>query len=287
MKKRSLGILILSFIYIFSFLIGLIVFNLIENQFDIIISLLISDVVATVFVWLCGVIFKSASVYDPYWSVQTVFIYVSLLVKYNNFNLGNIIFFIFILFWAVRLTYNFIHGFHDLSYVDWRYKMLKEKTKGFYQLVNLFGICMFPTLIVFSASIPAFLYVIKDIQSNPFNIIGLLIMFLGTMLELKSDIDMSKFKKTRSSNKEIIRAGLWKWSRHPNYLGEILFWYGVALVYIVNDIKCWYTIIGAILNMIMFLVISIPMAEKNLIKYKEGYELYKSDTRMLLPLRKK
>lgn len=287
MKKKVLGIVVLFIVYVLAFLLGLFIFNIVEEEFNILISLLISDIIATIFVWLCGVILKSASVYDPYWSVQTALIYVSLQIKYNNFSLESILFLMFILFWAVRLTYNFIHGFHDLSYVDWRYKMLKEKTKGFYQLVNLFGICIFPTLIVFIASIPAFLYVIKDIQSSPFNIIGLLIMFLGTMLELKSDIDMSKFKKTRSSNKEIIRVGLWKWSRHPNYLGEILFWYGVALVYIVNDIKCWYIIIGAILNMIMFLVISIPMAEKNLIKYKEGYELYKSDTRMLLPLRKK
>lgn len=286
MKKKVLGIVVLFIVYVLAFLLGLFIFNIVEEEFNILISLLISDIIATIFVWLCGVILKSASVYDPYWSVQTVLIYVSLQIKYNNFSLGSILFLMFILFWAIRLTYNFIHGFNDLSYIDWRYKMLKEKTKGFYQVVNLLGICMFPTLIVYLASIPAFLYVINGIDDNLLSIIGFVIMFLGTMLELKSDFDMAKFKKIRSSKNDIIRVGLWKWSRHPNYLGEILFWYGVALVYIVCDFEHWYVIIGAMLNMLMFLFISIPMAENNLKKYKENYEIYKDKTRMLLPIKK-
>ena len=218
MKKKILGSLVLFIVYVLAFILGLFIFNIIEEEFNILISLLISNVISTVFVWICGVILKSASVYDPYWSVQTVLIYVSLQIKYNNFSLGSILFLVFILFWAIRLTYNFIHGFNGLSYIDWRYKMLKEKTKGFYQIVNLLGICMFPTLIVYIASIPAFLYVIEGIDVNPLSIIGFVIMFLGTMLELVSDLNMAKFKNERTNKSEIIRVGLWRWSRHPNYL---------------------------------------------------------------------
>ena len=83
-------------------------------------------------------------------------------------------------------------------------------------------------------------------------------MILATMLELISDFNMIQFKKIRKSNKEIIRVGLWKYSRHPNYLGEILFWYGVALVFILSNLSMWYVIVGAILNKMLFLFISIP-----------------------------
>ena len=67
-------------------------------------------------------------------------------------------------------------------------------------------------------------------------------MLLGTLLELVSDLNMIRFKKIRKSKEEIINVGLWKYSRHPNYLGEIIFWYGVALVFILSNLSSWYLI---------------------------------------------
>ena len=167
--------------------------------------------------------------------------------------------------------------------------MLKEKTGGFFQLVNLLGICMVPTIIVYLASIPMFLYIFENRDFEPLNIIGLGIMILGTMLELISDNNMAKFKKIRKDNSEIINVGLWKYSRHPNYLGEILFWYGVAFVFIISssfEFKYWYAIIGTILNTLLFIFISIPMAENHMKNYKPGFTEYKKKTRMLLPIKK-
>ena len=223
-KKKVVGLLILLGVYVLATLIGFLTFSLLNESMDLLIRLFISDAVATIFVWLSGILFKSASVYDPYWSVQTVVIYLALMLKYSAFNLGTILLFVCILFWAVRLTYNFAHGFDDISYIDWRYKMLKEKTGPFFQLVNLLGIHMFPTIVVFLASIPAYLYVVNGNNFEVINLVGLLIMVVATVLELVSDFNMAKFKKERKGRNEIIHVGLWKYSRHPNYLGEILFW---------------------------------------------------------------
>ena len=88
------------------------------------------------------------------------------------------------------------------------------------------------------------------------------------------------------SKKEIIRVGLWKYSRHPNYLGEIIFWYGVALVLILPSYNFWYLGLGAILNTLLFLFISIPLAENHMKTYKPGFDEYKKKTRMLLPIKK-
>ena len=286
MTKKTKGLLILLITYILSFIIGLICFNLLDGKMNIIYNLLICDCVATVFVFIVGIFLKSASVYDPYWSLQTVAIYLALLIYYNNFNFGNILFFVVLLIWAIRLTYNFAHGFNDISYIDWRYKQIKEKTKKFYQPVSLLGIHMVPTLIVFIASVPSFMYVINNNSFEYLNIIGLVIMLIGILLELIADINMIQFKKIRTSRSQIINIGLWKYSRHPNYLGEITFWYGVALVFILSNTNMWYLIIGAILNTLLFLFISIPLAENNLKKYKDNYSLYQQKTRMLLPIKK-
>ena len=248
MKKKISGVLILLVVYVVSFIVGYASFLLLEDKVPVIYNLLIADVVATVFVWLVGIIFKTASIYDPYWSVQTVAIYIPLMIKYDSFNLGSILYLLAILFWAVRLTYNFIHGFNDISYIDWRYRKIQEKTGKLYQIVSLLGIHLVPTFVVFFASVPSFLYVINNNSFELLNLIGIAVMILGTMLELVSDFNMAKFKKVRKSNKEIIGVGLWKYSRHPNYLGEILFWYGVAFVFIFSNLSMWYVIIGAVLK---------------------------------------
>lgn len=286
MNKKCKGLLILLFSYIIAFIFGLISFKLFEDNVPIIWNILIANVVSTIVIYIIGCIYKTASIYDPYWSIQTVFIYICLMIYYKTINVGNVIFLICILFWAIRLTYNFIHGFNDISYIDWRYKMLKEKTNKLYPIVNLLGIHLVPTLIVYFASIPSFLYVINNNDFELINVVGLLIMILATLLELISDYNMIQFKKVRKDKNEIINIGLWKYSRHPNYLGEILFWYGVALTFILSNLPMWYVIIGAILNTLLFVFISIPMAENHLSSYKENYNEYKQKTRMLLPFKK-
>lgn len=283
-RKKINGLLVFLIVYIAAFIAGLLSYLLFFNEkMDELLALFLADTVSTVVVFIVGVIVGSASIYDPYWSVQTVFIYIPLMIKYNNFSVGAFIYLFAILFWSVRLTINFIKGFDDLSYIDWRYKMLKEKSGPFYQIVNFTGIHMFPTIVVFLASIPAYLYIMNDMTFEPLNIIGLLIMTFATIIELVSDRDMRKFKEVRTSNKEIINIGLWKYSRHPNYFGEIMFWYGVALTFILSNIGMWYSIIGAILNTLLFIFISVPMEENHLKEYKEGFEEYKKKN-VFLPI---
>ena len=283
-RKKINGLLVFLIVYIAAFIAGLLSYLLFFNEkMDELLALFLADTVSTVVVFIVGVIVGSASIYDPYWSVQTVFIYIPLMIKYNNFSVGAFIYLFAILFWSVRLTINFIKGFDGLSYIDWRYKMLKEKSGPFYQIVNFTGIHMFPTIVVFLASIPAYLYIMNDMTFEPLNIIGLLIMTFATIIELVSDRDMRKFKEVRTSNKEIINIGLWKYSRHPNYFGEIMFWYGVALTFILSNIGMWYSIIGAILNTLLFIFISVPMEENHLKEYKEGFEEYKKKN-VFLPI---
>ena len=285
-KKKVKGLLVLLFIYIAATLIGYLSFNLLNNNMDLLLRIFIANALATVFVWIVGIFLKSASIYDPYWSVQTVVIYMFLMISKSAYNLGSILILCCLLFWAVRLTFYFAFGFDDLSYVDWRYKMLKEKTCPLFQLVSLLGIHMFPTIVVYLASIPAYMYLIRGFEFEAVNLVGLFIMVIATMFELISDLNMAKFKKIRTDRNQVINVGLWKYSRHPNYLGEIMFWYGLALVYVLSDLSSFNCLLGAIVNHLMFLFISIPMAENHMKGYKPNFMEYKNKTRMLIPFKK-
>ena len=285
--KRVIGLSALLIIYATAFVAGIFLFMLFERLgINVYISILLADVIATVIVWASGVILRTASAYDPYWSLQTLAIYLCLLFKYQNWHIGTILLLVVIALYSLRLTMNFILGFHSLKYVDWRYKMLKEKTGKFYQVVNLLGICMFPTLVVYAATLPVIAYA-SITTFSLLDIIGLSIVVLGVLLELIADIQMKKFVKQRTDRSQVLDKGLWRYSRHPNYLGEIAIWFGVALTLIISHFNYWYFIAGAVVNLLMFLFISIPMEENHFKGYKPDYEQYKKDTHMLLILPKK
>ena len=284
MKKKLFGLSVLFVVYLLAAVIGVFTFiGFKALEMNDYIAVLIADIVATVFVWLMGIVFKTASMYDPYWSLQTLVIYLALLFYHNNWNLGTILLLAVVTLYSIRLTTNFILGFDSLSYVDWRYKMLHQKSGKLYPFVNLLGICMFPTLVVYCCSLPTIVY--ANIGTFQYwDIIGLSVVLLGIYLEFISDIQMKRFVKYRSSRSEVINIGLWKYSRHPNYLGEILIWFGVASVLIIGHFSYWYFIFGAILNLLMFIFISIPMEEKHLKEYKENYDVYLKTTSPLLIL---
>jgi steroid 5-alpha reductase family enzyme len=189
-----------------------------------------------------------------------------------------------VFYWAVRLTANWAYTFGNLMHQDWRYTMLHEKTGVFYPFVNFVGIHMVPTLVVWGCILPAVYAVREGLAANPASIAFVLLSVLAASMQGIADIQMHTFRRHRDG--AFIRRGLWKYSRHPNYLGEILMWWGVGLAVVCAAPQAWYLLGGAIANTVLFLAVSIPLAEGRQSR-KPGYAEYKKQTRMLLPIRKR
>lgn len=287
-KNKKIGLLVLLIIYILATLIGVLTYSLFPDL-NVLLRILIGDIAATIFVWLTGIFLSTASTYDPYWSVQTFIIGVLLTSFSGNWNIGNVIFTSAIFIYSFRLTYNFITTFYSLEYEDWRYKNLKDKTGKFYYLVDFLGICLLPTLVVFFASVPYFLYILNDTAFQINQLLGISIILISVAIEYFSDKQIHAFIKQRKDRSKICRLGLWKNTRHPNYLGEIFVWVGILITYIFYDYSNWIIYVGIISIYLLFRFISIPMAEKHYEKYKADYSQYKKETfsLMLLPFSKK
>lgn len=279
-QNRLFSFVVVALIYILTIFFGVYVYcNL---KFEWWLSILIADILATIVIFIFSLIFKNASVYDPYWSVQPPVILIAFAIG-KKLNMFGIIMLIVVLFWAIRLTANWAYTFKNLNHQDWRYTMLKEKCGVFYPIINLIGIHMVPTLIVYGCILPGVYVIRENIVGNFGSVLFLCLSFMAVIMQGISDIQMHMFRKDR---KEVfIRVGFWKHSRHPNYLGEILMWWGVGLAVLCAAPNVWYLILGAILNTVLFLAVSIPMAD-NRQSHKEGFETYKRQTRMLLPIKK-
>ena len=281
MKKRIKDLLWVLFVYILATIVGIYFYNLFDFHFAI--NLLLADIIATIVVFIFSLIFKNASMYDPYWSVQPIVIVVGLAFS-NKINAASLLALIAICIWGIRLTINWCYTFSSFEYQDWRYLMLKEKTKKFYPIINFLGIHMFPTLVVYLCVLPV-LYLFNENPSfNIFTIIFFVLALLSVLLQTISDYQMHKFRKQKTG--KLIRVGLWKYSRHPNYLAEISMWWSIGGLCVFSLMDKHYLLLGALVNTIMFLCVSIPMAERRNSK-REGYLQYKKETRMLLPIYKK
>lgn len=279
-QNRFFSLLTVTLIYVAAGIFGVLLYR--ELAFDWWLSLLIADLAATAFVFAFSLIFANASVYDPYWSVQPPVILIAFaLGKGLTALTAGLIF--AVSFWALRLTANWAYTFYGLSCQDWRYTMLKEKTGVFYPVINFVGIHCVPTLVVYFCILPAVYAVREGLDGSVFSFLFILLSLLAALLQGAADIQMHKYRKNRTA--PFIRTGLWKYSRHPNYLGEILMWWGVALAVITANTEAWHLALGAVMNTLLFLFVSIPMADGRQAR-KEGFAEYKNSTRMLLPIKK-
>lgn len=280
MKNRPLSFVIVTIVYILAVALGILVYLWLPFAWWL--NLLIADVAATVLTFVFSLIFRNASVYDPYWSVQPIVILVAFAIG-RAMTLERILLLIAVCFWGIRLTANWAYTFHGLTHQDWRYTMLKEKTGFFYPIINFLGIHMVPTLIVYGCTVPAVYAFLHEGAWNAGSVIFFCLSVGAAVLQGTADIQMHRFRKHRTGT--FIRTGLWKYARHPNYLGEILMWWGVALAVVCVYPNAWYLCAGAAANTVLFLVVSIPMAD-NRQSAKPGFAEYKKQTRMLLPIKK-
>ncbi len=279
-ESRALSFAVIAVIYIIATVAGVATYKALG--FDWWLSLLVADAVATVVTFIFSLIFGNASVYDPYWSVQPPVIVVAFAFGKDLTALG-VLLIVAIMFWAVRLTANWAYTFGNLSHQDWRYTMLSEKTGAFYLIINFVGIHMVPTLVVYGCTLPAVYAIREGLSLNIGSLVFICLSIASATMQGIADIQMHKYQKNRTT--KFIRGGLWKYSRHPNYLGEILMWWGVALAVVLAESSAWYLMAGAVANTVLFLAVSIPMADGKQSK-KEGFAEYKKQTRMLLPIKK-
>ena len=279
--SKPLSLLIVLFVYIAAFFAGLLVFNVLPDWGFL--SYLIADAAATVVVWAFGIVFKNASLYDPYWSVAPIVLFICFIMQAGSADILDILYIAVFSIWGIRLTANWIIGWRGMAHQDWRYTMLKQKNPKIWFLTNFFGINMMPTLFVFVNMLSAYLCAFSTgDQLSIISVAGVLVCLAAVILQIVSDSQMMMFRKDAHNSGLSIQSGLWRYSRHPNYLGEVSFWWGAWLMQMGALGTLWWTVTAPVLMTMLFILISIPMMENRLTDTKKDYDAYQKRTSMLL-----
>lgn len=185
--------------------------------------------------------------------------------------------------WAIRLG-TFLFKRIRSAGEDRRFREIKRSFARFLMSWTLQGLWV--TLSV-AAALAAITSVTK-VGLGIFALVGFLIWLVGFALEVIADWQKSKFKATPENAGKFINVGLWSWSRHPNYFGEIVLWIGVAIIALpVLSGWQWLTLISPLFIYILLTRISgVPMLEARADEKWGGqveYEAYKAKTSVLIP----
>jgi steroid 5-alpha reductase family enzyme len=248
---------------------------------------LAADVAATLVVFGFSFAFDNSSFYDPYWSVAPPLIGV-----YFAFEAGpgealparQALVLLLVALWAARLTWNWARGWTGLAHEDWRYVDMRGWSGGLYWLVSLLALHAFPTAMVFLGCLPLWLALAGGARPlGALDAVGAALALGGTALEFFADNQLLRFKRGGPPPGATLESGLWAWSRHPNYLGEILFWIGLACFGQAAAGFVWWAWVGAAAMLLMFRFASLPLIERRMLARRPGYEERQRRVSLLIP----
>ena len=282
---RGRSILILILIYAGTLLATILAGSL--WPFDNLLSeTFILDVLATVIIFIFSVIFNNSSTYDPYWSMAPPAIVVFWMLEYNTtlLSLRHVLILFLFIFWSSRLTFNFFRRWQGFGHEDWRYEDIRRDTGKKYWIASFLGIHLLPTVIVFLALIPVYFAIAKSSKTiNLIDLAAFTVTVSAILIEMIADRQLHNFLKSGENKGTTMQKGLWRLVRHPNYSGEVLFWWGMYLFVIAAAPGYWWTIFGPVVMTLLFFMVSVPLMDKHMTDRRSDFSEYKKHTPALIP----
>ena len=243
---------------------------------------------------------KDNSIADIFYSYGFVLSAFTAIIFSQNITWIKILTFTFILIWGKRLFWRIYlknrNKSEDFRYAKWRAQWL-QKGKLYFCVRSYLQVFVLQGIIAFIIMLPA-LYllssdVILDLQNIYFFVLGISLWIIGFIFESVGDKQLDNFlkDKIRLAQEKIMTTGLWKYTRHPNYFGELCIWWGIFFIMLgyFNNISALFLIISPMLITYLLMYVSgVPMLEKRWDEdtnpeVKSKWQEYKKITPVILP----
>ena len=229
---------------------------------------------------------KKADIIDIYWGPSFLLSCLTLLLINKNSSFPHLILVIIVGIWAIRLgSYLYIRNMGHPE--DIRYSKMRSK----YGNVGLFFInYLIQAILIAIVSLP--LLSVLSTNNLELNIISWLsgiIALAGITIEALSDKQLKAFKKDTLNNGKVMSLGLWNYSRHPNYFGNSLFWWGISIYSLSLTFELIVLVSPIIMTYFLLKVSGVSMLESQIKHTKDGYKEYIDTTSafIILPKKKK
>ena len=254
-----------------------------SSSADVMLASAIAIAILMFSTWVLSVSIKNASIVDIVWGTGFVVVaWVSYAVGDGD-DTRRIVIAALVTLWGLRLAgylakRNLGHG------EDYRYRAMRKHWGPRFPIVSLVTVFLLQGVLMWIVSIGVQLGQVPDSPTfGPIGTMGILVWLVGLAFEAIGDLQLARFKADPANAGKVMDKGLWSLTRHPNYFGDSLVWWGIAIVAAESGLGAWGFVGAAVMNFLLVRVSGVALLEKSLSKRKEGYAEYVARTSAFLP----
>jgi steroid 5-alpha reductase family enzyme len=194
---------------------------------------------------------------------------------------------ILMIVWALRLSLHItLRGWGEPE--DCRYQIIRARNQPNFAFKSLYLVFALQAVLAWIVSFP--LMVIADVGSaEPVSrwlfVCGLVVAVGGLVYEAVADRQLAVFARDAANHGQVMTGGLWRYSRHPNYFGEFIFWWGMffAVIGLAGAGAAWTVLSPLLMSMLLLKVSGVPMLEHGIAERRPGYRAYVLGTNAFFP----
>jgi len=237
--------------------------------------------VAMTLLWLISLRRQDASIVDPFWGPGFAIITATYLLADGRYVDRGLLAFALVTAWAVRLGYYLLKR-NRREGEDARYRAMRDAGGPGWAMRSLVTVFWLQAGLLWIISTPLLGSVTSTAPLGPWDMVGAAVFLVGLTFESVADLQLARFKADPANQGRVLDQGLWRYSRHPNYFGEFVLWWGLYLVAVGGG--AYWTVIGSLLISFLLLKVSgVTMLEESLKDTKPGYAEYVRRTSTFVP----
>jgi steroid 5-alpha reductase family enzyme len=237
--------------------------------------------VAMTALWGVSLLLRDASIVDPFWGPGFALAAATYLVVDGRFTLRGLLVGACVAAWAARL------GVHLLvrnrkEGVDRRYVAMAEPHGDRWWWVSLFQVFWLQAVLMWIVSAPLLGAIRSESAIGLLDVVGAFLFSLGLGIEAVADDQLVRFKRDPANRGRVLDTGLWRYSRHPNYFGDAVVWWGLYLLAAGGG--AYWTIFGPLVMTFLLLRVSgVTLLERTITETRPGYAEYVARTSAFVP----
>lgn len=234
--------------------------------------------------WLISLAYRNVTIADSLWGLGFVLIAWLTFFMSDGVWSRKMLIAVLVTVWGLRLSIY-------LSWRNWgkgedpRYGSWRKKSGDRFWLVSLFKVFILQALFLWVISVAV---QIGQLAPTPAKLtwldgLGIIVWAVGFTFESLGDWQLAKFKSDPASKGRVMDRGLWAYTRHPNYFGEFLVWWGIFLITLSTPNSWWTILTPIIISAVLLKMTGIPLTEQELVKNRPGYSEYVKSTSAFVP----
>lgn len=234
--------------------------------------------------WIFSLIQRNVTVVDTLWGIGFVLIaWISFLMS-DGYTGRKLLLTLLTTAWGARLAL-YLNLRNRGKGEDPRYGAWRSEYGQKFWIVSLFNVFLIQALFLWVISLALQLGQIpkEPARLTLFDLIGAILWLIGFMFEAVGDWQLARFKSDPANSGKVMDRGLWAFSRHPNYFGEMLIWWGIFVITLAVPGSWWTVVSPLVITLVLIKITGVALTEKTILEKRPEYRAYIERTSAFIP----